>query len=58
MNNSDRVILQLVRTALLMLVDAVERKLELPERTVDLRKKYRKLAHGEPLSKDRTLIQY
>lgn len=53
MNESDKIILEMVRTALLLLVDAVERKLELPERTADLRKKYKSLAHGEPLSVDR-----
>lgn len=39
MNEQDRKILEIVRTALLMLVDAVERKLEMPERTSDIRKR-------------------
>jgi hypothetical protein len=47
MNEKDKVILELVRTALLMLVDAVERKLGVEERTADLRKRVRKLAYLE-----------
>ncbi len=57
MNEADKVILELVRRALLLLVEAVEMKLDMKERTSDLRKKYKSLAHGEPLSTDRNLIQ-
>jgi hypothetical protein len=48
MSMNDREILMLVRQALLLLVDAVERKLGLPERTADLRKKLKEIVR-EPL---------
>lgn len=44
MSMSDREILMLVRQALLLLVDAVERKLELADRTADIRKRLKELA--------------
>ena len=36
---SDRELLLLLRQAILLIVDVIERKLEMPERTADLRKK-------------------
>ena len=46
---SDRELLLLLRQAILLIVDVIERKLEMPERTADLRKKLKEFARSDSL---------
>ena len=46
---SDRELLLLLRQAILLIVDVIERKLEMPERTADLRKKLKEFTRSDAL---------
>ena len=56
MSDGDRELLKLLRQAFLLIVDVIERKLEMEERTADLRKRVKELARLQDLSQNRNLV--